>query len=87
MMISVDDVLSAFGGSKSFGDLLGLSSQAVWNMKARGSIPVTYWEKLLSEAKTREGRSDVTPDQAEILRSLSWEAFNAMRAAQRMKAG
>lgn len=85
-MITVEDVLKAFGGAPALAEILNISPQAVWNIKMRGTIPAAHWATLANEAKARLDRTDVTPDQIEILSTLTLEAFAATLAARQAKA-
>lgn len=86
MTLTIDNVFSAFGGVKGLTDVLGMSPQAVWNMKARGSIPSRHWAKLIEEAKGRIGRPDVTPAHSEILSHVNLEELLALHHSDEVKA-
>ena len=43
MLRSVDEIISALGGTAATAELAGVGSPAVSNWKARGSIPAEYF--------------------------------------------
>ena len=45
------DLIRAFGGASALAARLGVSVQAVSNMKARGSFPSRYWLTLMNDAE------------------------------------
>jgi hypothetical protein len=72
-MMTADVIFKAFGGGQIVAEILGVSAQAVSNMKARGSIPSRHWPRLVAEAKERAPRPDTSPEQAAVLRDVTFE--------------
>jgi hypothetical protein len=66
MTLTVEQVFEAFGGQKAVAELLGLTVQAVSNMKARGAIPTRHWAPLVAEANAR------------LMKEITFEAMAAM---------
>lgn len=52
-MTTVSEVILKFGNGQVFAEILGVSPQAITNMKARGAVPSRHWPKLVDEAKAR----------------------------------
>ena len=53
-MESFSDIIDALGGPTAAMQALGAPSpQAVWNMKARNSIPARYWPRLVAAMAER----------------------------------
>lgn len=53
-MMTVADIIEAFGGPTSLGDAIDARPQAVVNMRARESIPSRYWPALVRVAAERD---------------------------------
>jgi hypothetical protein len=49
-MRSVDDIFQDLGGTGAVAKLLDVGHSTASEMRRRGSIPVRYWPKLVSEA-------------------------------------
>lgn len=60
-------IIDALGGASQMAGLLGISAQAVSNMKARDSIPPEYWATLVAEA----GRRGIEGVTLEVLAGLA----------------
>lgn len=68
-MMTADKVISEFGGPQPVAAILGVTLQAVCNMKTRNSISPKHWGKLVSEAKKRRKSA------------ITFENLAAMKAA------
>ena len=79
--MTIDAIFKAFGGGQNVADILAMTAQGASNMKARGAIPPRHWPRLVTEAKARAERSDVTPEQADVLREVTFENLAAIQAA------
>ena len=60
MLNSVDAIVEAVGGVTAAASLTGVSSPAVSNWKARGSIPAEYFAAFADELDRRRKRFDRT---------------------------
>lgn len=57
-MKNVADIFELMGGPANLGRAIGVPTQHASVMKRRGSIPVTYWPKLLKAAAASKIRID-----------------------------
>ena len=73
-MNTVEDVLGAFGGATVVAQFLGVTDQAVSNMKARGTFPSAHWSKLVAEAEARN------------IHGITFEKLSAIQAAKKASA-
>lgn len=46
------EIVNRLGGVHSVAELLGVTAQAVCNMRTRGSFPPKHWPKILTAAKS-----------------------------------
>lgn len=53
MVMTAQEILKDFGRLKDVADLLGVSVQAVQNMKTRKKIPPRHWPRLVAAARTK----------------------------------
>jgi hypothetical protein len=60
-MSTVADIFAKFDGLQIIADALGVSVQAVSNMRARNAIAVSHWRALIALAQ-RVGVAGVTAD-------------------------
>lgn len=60
-MMTVTEIFQAFEGPANVARAIGKRTEHAVTMKRRGSIPVTYWPKLVDAAKER-GLHDITYD-------------------------
>lgn len=74
MFASADSIIDALGGASAVAKVLRVSAQAVWNMKANGSIAAKYWQDLVAEAKARD------------IEGVTLEALAAIAASRRESA-
>ena len=51
MTMTIPDLFDRLGGLKRLPDLLGVSQQAVSNMKSRNTIPPKHWLTLVKAAQ------------------------------------
>lgn len=65
-MPSISDIIEDLGGLQGVSGLLGVSPQAVWNMKSRGSIPPKHWPVLVRAAREK-GQCHITLDTLEAV--------------------
>lgn len=56
---TVESVIEKLGGGSAVSAILGVTPQAVGNMKARGTIPPRHWSKLV-EAATAQDKPEIT---------------------------
>lgn len=47
------EVVEVLGGTKQVADLLGVSQQAICNMRTRGSFPPKHWPALIRTAEAK----------------------------------
>lgn len=47
-MRTVSELIAAKGGLTKVADALGVTVQAVWNMRSRGTIPSKYWTAFIA---------------------------------------
>lgn len=55
-MDTVAEIIDAFGGNARFAELIGKQPSTASEMRRRGSIPVTYWPRIVESKKGREAR-------------------------------
>lgn len=60
MIASAQDIFDGLGKLREIGDRLGVTGQAISNMKQRNDIPPRYWPALIDLA--REKGKQVTTD-------------------------
>lgn len=53
MFKSIDDTLDTLGGTNSVAERLGVNPSVVSSWRARGSIPIDWWCKLIALAGER----------------------------------
>lgn len=53
MVMTAQEILKDFGKLKDVADLLGVSVQAVQNMKTRKKIPPRHWSRLVEAARAK----------------------------------
>lgn len=75
-MITIGTVIEKLGGLSKVAMALGVSVQAVSNMKSRGTFPPKHWPALVREAKAC-GYDPVTFESLEIMRPDPAEARDA----------
>lgn len=69
-MDRVEDVFERFGRTGAFADALGVKLSAASEMRRRSSIPVRYWQSLVSAAHER-GFGDITYEKLVEMHSRS----------------
>lgn len=52
-MNSFEDIIAAFGGPAKFAAAIGIKPFHAQTMKTRGSIPPTYWSRVVAAAAER----------------------------------
>lgn len=53
MVMSAQEILDAVGKAREVSDQLGVTVQAVHNMKTRKKIPPRHWPRLVEMAQSR----------------------------------
>lgn len=52
-MRTLDDIIQSLGGSQDVAALLGVTVQAISNMKARNSVSPVHWPALVQAGRER----------------------------------
>ncbi|MBP2147425.1 hypothetical protein [Xanthobacter flavus] len=70
-MSGFDQIFSDFGGVSVISAILEIPDSHARTMKARGSIPIEYWDRLIKAASERS------------IQGVTWESLQAARRATR----
>ena len=76
-MESAAQIIDAFGGPTAFASVVGTTQQNATNMKARGTIPATFFRAIVDAAADRK-IDGITLD---VLADLAAQDWNRTRQA------
>lgn len=79
-MNTAADIIDKFGGPTAFAEVIGTTQQNVSNMKARGTIPATFFQTIVRAAGER-GLDGVTLDLLADLAAKDWNRAPAQTEA------
>lgn len=75
-MDSASKIIDAFGGPTAFAAVIGSTQQNVTNMKARGTIPATFFRAIVDAA----ARRDIQGITLDVLADLAAKDWNRAKA-------
>jgi hypothetical protein len=58
---TVEDVINILGGIDPSAEIMGVTPQAICNMRSRGKIPPKHWPSVIRAAEKHD-RKDITLD-------------------------